>query len=44
MLLNVYIVSWIITGTAMTIAYILVSRKVLGHTRTGGKGAETAAV
>lgn len=44
MLLNVYIVSWIITGTAMIIAYILVSRKVLGHTRAGGKGAETAAV
>ena len=31
MLLNVYIVSWIITGTAMIIAYILVSRKLLGH-------------
>lgn len=44
MLLNVYIVSWIITGTAMIIAYILVSRKVLGHTRAGGKAAETAAV
>lgn len=44
MLLNVYIVSWIITGTTMIIAYILVSRKVLGHTRAGGKAAETAAV
>jgi len=44
MLLNVYIVSWIITGTAMIIAYMLVSRKLLGHTRAGGKGAETAAV
>ena len=33
MLLNVYIVSWIITGTAMIIAYILVSRKLLGHTK-----------
>ena len=31
MLLNVYIVSWIITGTSMIIAYILVSRKLLGH-------------
>ena len=39
MLLNVYIVSWIITGTAMIIAYILVSRKVLGHTRAGGTAA-----
>ncbi len=29
MLLNVYIVSWIITGTAMITAYILISRKLL---------------
>ena len=29
MLLNVYIVSWIITGSAMIVAYVLVSRKLL---------------
>lgn len=34
MLLNVYIVSWIITGTAMIIAYILVSRKLLGDNKS----------